>query len=582
MARHYFNTVENSVTGKPVNGATIEVLSAALAYVTIYSDDGTTTIDQSASPLTSDSTGFFEFWTNETDGTVRISYDGEVKRTISDVEFPDGAVSGDLTALEARMDAAELVTQDATVAAFKALSGTVGTFPYFNGTDTMGLAPVPVQGPLNDPQAGLVSGGIVVWETGLQFRISAATYYIGGVLYSSTEQTHTLDAADGSNPRIDVLYLDTAGDFGAVTGTAAASPTEPDVDPSTQLKRTFVLVGAAVSAPAGVSNENIYLENTEWTGTTSGAGWTLASATSPYAGTVNIVAAAVATNGYVSLDHGAAITITDADVLQLFIKPTVAFPTGRVIRAQWYNNGVALGIPLTIASGYWGFNASTLSFQLVAIPIPNFVLPGGTTGDQLRLTVMGGALSFQVDNIVLQTQGSGVPQTGGGGLTQAQADALYLQRGNNLSDVASAATSRTNLGLGTAAVLAETSTAEYRANTADRALSTDQVWAAADYVTLNDSGGNIAVDMSLGFNFAMTMDGDYTLSNPTNTKNGQTGAIVLTQDGTGTQTLAYGSNWKFAGGTDPTLSTAAGSVDVLFYQVISSTVIIGNLVKAIA
>jgi hypothetical protein len=88
--------------------------------------------------------------------------------------------------------------------------------------------------------------------------------------------------------------------------------------------------------------------------------------------------------------------------------------------------------------------------------------------------------------------------------------------------------------------------------------------------------------MSSGFNFSMTMDGDYTLSNPTNTKNGQTGCIVLTQDGTGTQTLAYGSNWKFAGGTDPVLSTAAGSVDILFYQVISSSVIFANLVKAIA
>lgn len=124
---------------------------------------------------------------------------------------------------------------------------------------------------------------------------------------------------------------------------------------------------------------------------------------------------------------------------------------------------------------------------------------------------------------------------------------------------------------------------DYRTGTdATKALTSDGVWDAADYVTLNDSGGNIAVDMSTGFNFAMTMDGDYTLSNPTNTKNGQSGCIVLTQDGTGNQTLAYGSNWKFAGGTDPVLSTAAGAVDVLFYQVISSTVIVGNLVKAIA
>jgi hypothetical protein len=511
------------------------------------------------------------------------------------------------------------------------LEGNVFKYRAFGVTNTLSLLAA------SGVQTQLITGGQVVWESGLTFRVSAAQYYINGQIYDSAEQTVTLAAADGSNPRIDVIYVDTTGTANDITGSAAASPSEPDVDPSTQLKLTFVLVGAALSAPAGVSNENIYLENTEWTGTTSGAGWTLGSVTDPYAGTTHIQATAVAANGYVSLDHGAAITLTDADVLQLFIKPTVAFPASRVLRVQWYNNGVALGTPLTVASGYWGFNGSTLAYQLVAIPMPNFVLPTGTLGDQLRITVVGGALSFRIDNIVLQTQGDSVPQTPSGGITQAQADARYLQLSggtltgdltvpdeaydatawngslevptkNAIRDkietlVAGAytdeqardavGTALTDTGLVVVTVNDGADTidinvpaavaSDYRTGTdATKALTSDAVWDAADYVTLNDSGGNIAVDMSAGFNFAMTMDGDYTLSNPTNTKNGQTGAIVLTQDGTGTQTLAYGSNWKFAGGTDPTLSTAAGAVDVLFYQVISSTVIVGNLVKAIA
>jgi len=123
-------------------------------------------------------------------------------------------------------------------------------------------------------------------------------------------------------------------------------------------------------------------------------------------------------------------------------------------------------------------------------------------------------------------------------------------------------------------------TTQYRANTADRLIETDTAWGAADYVALTP-GTNVSVDMSSGFNFSLAMGGNYTLDNPTNTKS-QAGAIVITQDGTGSRTLAYGTNWKFAGGTDPTLSTAAGAVDVLFYQVISSTSIVGNLVKAIA
>jgi hypothetical protein len=81
----------------------------------------------------------------------------------------------------------------------------------------------------------------------------------------------------------------------------------------------------------------------------------------------------------------------------------------------------------------------------------------------------------------------------------------------------------------------------------------------------------------------MTMDGDYTLSAPSNGKPGQTGCIIFTQDGTGTQTLAYNAAWKFADGSDPVLSTAASSVDILFYQVLANgTDVYANLVKAIA
>lgn len=125
---------------------------------------------------------------------------------------------------------------------------------------------------------------------------------------------------------------------------------------------------------------------------------------------------------------------------------------------------------------------------------------------------------------------------------------------------------------------------DYRTGTdATKALTSDAAWDAADYVTLNDSGGNIAVDLATGINFAMTMDGDYTLSAPSNGKPGQSGCIVLTQDGTGTQTLAYNAAWKFAGGTDPVLSTAASTVDILFYQVLpNGTDVLANLVKAVA
>jgi len=69
----------------------------------------------------------------------------------------------------------------------------------------------------------------------------------------------------------------------------------------------------------------------------------------------------------------------------------------------------------------------------------------------------------------------------------------------------------------------------------------------------------------------LTLGTNVTLANPSNVTAGQTGTIFLVQDGTGSRTLTLGSNYDFAGGTAPTLSTAAGAVDRLDYIVRTST-----------
>jgi hypothetical protein len=89
-------------------------------------------------------------------------------------------------------------------------------------------------------------------------------------------------------------------------------------------------------------------------------------------------------------------------------------------------------------------------------------------------------------------------------------------------------------------------------------------------VSLTDAA-TIAVDLSLGNNFSVTLAGNRTLGAPTNQTAGQSGVIVVTQDSTGSRTLAYNSVYKFAGGTAPTLTTTASAVDVLAYYVESSS-----------
>jgi hypothetical protein len=94
--------------------------------------------------------------------------------------------------------------------------------------------------------------------------------------------------------------------------------------------------------------------------------------------------------------------------------------------------------------------------------------------------------------------------------------------------------------------------------------------------TLTDAA-TITPDFAAANHFSVTLAGNRTLANPTNLVAGQSGAIFITQDGTGSRTLTYGTYWKFAGGTLPTLSTAAGAVDMLVYVVKSSTEVYASL-----
>jgi hypothetical protein len=111
-------------------------------------------------------------------------------------------------------------------------------------------------------------------------------------------------------------------------------------------------------------------------------------------------------------------------------------------------------------------------------------------------------------------------------------------------------------------------------------LSAVQSYSAAQRGTISalTDGATITADFAVANNFSVTLGGNRTLANPSNQTAGQSGCIWITQDGTGSRTLAYGSQWDFTGGTAPTLSTAAAAVDCLVYAVQSSTKITASLI----
>ena len=111
--------------------------------------------------------------------------------------------------------------------------------------------------------ANLVSNGIFYTNAdnlrvtpggGLSVNVLAGSAWINGYAYENTEELNlTLAAADGVNPRIDrvVVRWDAVErqiSAMVLTGTAAASPTAPDITRSDNL---YDLVLADVQIPAG-------------------------------------------------------------------------------------------------------------------------------------------------------------------------------------------------------------------------------------------------------------------------------------------------------------------------------------------
>ena len=92
-------------------------------------------------------------------------------------------------------------------------------------------------------------------------------------------------------------------------------------------------------------------------------------------------------------------------------------------------------------------------------------------------------------------------------------------------------------------------------------------------ITALSDGSTITINMASNTHHNVTLGGNRTFAAPSNQNVGQSGSIFISQDSTGSRTASFNSAFKFAGGTAPTLSTAASSVDRIDYVIKTTNVI---------
>ena len=284
-------------------------------------------------------------------------------------------------------------------------------------------------------------------------------------------------------------------------------------------------------------------------------------------------AASEAASEKMSLSSAGLLTIAD----DLVIKDAGTIGSASDTDAISISSGGVINISATTASTNAGSGALTVAGGAgIAADL--------SVGDDLRLISDGAILSFGADGDITVTHSAdtGLATNGTFTGTSLIATTSFLPDANAGADIGT-----TSLGFGDV-FIADDKKIQF-GNDQDATIEydedgTDKLSIAGANVVFGKSvlgstqtanaTGNTALDFATYQNFLLTATGNVTLTNPSTETVGQSGFIVIKQDGTGSRTLSIGTQYVTVGDAAYTLSTGANAIDLIPYVVQADGVIL--------
>lgn len=219
---------------------------------------------------------------------------------------------------------------------------------------------------------GILSGGYVSWISGFIFAVNPTAYYISGKLYTVSNSTVSLDAADLVNPRIDIICVDINRQVIVIKGTPAVTPQKPTPNPLTQIELTQIFVPANVTEPDFITSEIVYDENIEWTGSFVGTTVVYNSLVNPIKGTYCINVTGIGNNDSLSFTNSSLIAALDYETFSFAVKLKQVMSAQHTLFVTFYNDLTAVSTATTIVLNKSLINTwQVINLKITDIPFIN-------------------------------------------------------------------------------------------------------------------------------------------------------------------------------------------------------------------